>query len=131
SATILLVTDTVWSVISAPSPTSRSDLRIVLAAVLVGLGPGAALGVGRFAYALVLPDMLVALALGIGRAGLLGSMNTGGYLLGALVSHRILSAVGYRRGFYLAAFLQCATLLLMAVAPPFWVMSALRLAQGA
>lgn len=75
--------------------------------------------------------MLVALDLGIGRAGLLGSMNTGGYLLGALVSHRILSAVGYRRGFYLAAFLQCATLLLMAVAPPFWVMSALRLAQGA
>lgn len=75
--------------------------------------------------------MLAALDLGIGRAGLLGSMNTGGYLLGALVSHRILGAVGYRRGFYLAAFLQCVTLLLMAAAPPYWVMGALRLAQGA
>lgn len=102
-----------------------------LAAVLVGLGPGAALGLGRFAYALVLPDMLAALDLGVARAGLLGSANTAGYLLGALVSHRLLGAVGYRRGFYLAAFLQCVTLALMAFAPPFWLMAALRLAQGA
>ncbi len=99
-------------------------------ALFVGLGPAAALGVGRFAYALVLPDMLSALDLGVKQAGFLGSANTGGYLLGAFVSHRVLGALGYRRGFYLAAFLQCLTLLLLVTAPPFWLMAALRLAQG-
>lgn len=109
----------------------RRELAATLgAAALLGLGPAAAIGVGRFAYALVLPDMLSDLGLSLTQAGLLGSANTGGYLLGALLSHRILRAVGHRRGFYLAAVLQCLTLLALAFAPPFTVMAALRLAQG-
>ncbi|MBX3139639.1 MAG: YbfB/YjiJ family MFS transporter [Trueperaceae bacterium] len=105
-------------------------MSTLVAAALLGLGPAAAVGVGRFAYALVLPDMLTGLGLSLTQAGLLGSANTGGYLLGALGSHRILRAAGHGKGFYLAAALQCLTLLALASAPPFWAMAALRLAQG-
>lgn len=72
----------------------------------MALGPAAALGLGRFAYALVLPLMQTAWGLSYAEAGLLGSANTLGYLLGALLSHPFLGRVGYRRGFLLALLLQ-------------------------
>ncbi len=99
-------------------------------ALLLGLGPGAAIGLGRFAYALLLPDMQVALGLTLAQAGLLGSANTGGYLLGALVSHRLLAFTGYRRGFYAALALQALTLLGMGLVAGFPAMAVLRFAQG-
>ncbi|WP_018110724.1 YbfB/YjiJ family MFS transporter [Thermus igniterrae] len=75
-------------------------------AFLLALGPASALGLGRFAYALVLPLMQAAWGLSYAQGGLLGSANTLGYLLGALLSHRLLGQVGYRRGFFLALLLQ-------------------------
>ena len=98
--------------------------------LLLGFGPGAALGAGRFAYALVLPAMQADLGLTFSQAGLLGSANTAGYFVGALVSHRALSAVGYRRGFYAALVLQSVTLALLAFGPGFAPFVALRLVQG-
>lgn len=98
--------------------------------LLLGFGPGAALGVGRFAYALVLPAMQADLGLSFSQAGILGSANTGGYFLGALVSHRVLSAVGYRRGFYGALLLQTLTLALLALGPGFVTFALLRTLQG-
>lgn len=99
--------------------------------LLLGFAPGAAIGVGRFAYALVLPAMQAALELSFAQAGLLGSANTAGYLLGALFSHRVLPLVGYRTGVFAALLLQTATLLLLAAAPTFPYLLALRFAQGA
>ncbi len=99
-------------------------------AVLLGFAPGAALGVGRFAYALVLPDMQRTLSLSYAQAGLLGSANTVGYLVGALISHRLLYRLGYRRGFYAALLLQLPTLLLCALTSSFGLLLALRFAQG-
>lgn len=98
--------------------------------ILLSFGPGAALGIGRFAYALVLPAMQVDLELSYTGAGFLGSANTAGYLLGALVSHRVLNHVGYRQGFYLSLLLQTATILLLAFAPSFGSLIVLRFAQG-
>ena len=95
----------------------------------LGFGPGAALGIGRFAYALVLPDMQMALGLSYAQAGLLGSANTAGYLVGALVSHRVLYAVGYRRGFYASLLLQAVSLALLAVSASFPLLFALRFVQ--
>jgi len=74
--------------------------------VLLALGPALALGLGRFAYALVLPLMQNAWGLSYAQAGILGSANTLGYLVGAFFSHRLLGRVGYRKGFFLALFLQ-------------------------
>jgi predicted MFS family arabinose efflux permease len=98
--------------------------------LILGFGPGAALGAGRFAYALVLPAMQAALQLSFSEAGLLGSANTAGYFLGALISHRVLAAGGYRRVFYASLLLQALTLLLLALAPPFRLIVLLRVAQG-
>lgn len=103
----------------------------MLTGAALGLGPGAAIGLGRFAYALLLPAMQASLQLGLAQAGALGSANTGGYLLGALVSHRVLGAVGYRRGFYASLALQALTLLLMGAEVGLPAMFALRAAQGA
>lgn len=99
--------------------------------LLLGLGPGAALGVGRFGYALVLPAMQVGLDLGFAQLGLLGSANTGGYLIGALISHRVLERLGYRRGFALSLLIQTATLAALAVTAWFPALMALRFIQGA
>jgi hypothetical protein len=51
--------------------------RELLLAFVLGLAPGAAVGIGRFAYALVLPEMQLELGLSYAQAGLLGSANTG------------------------------------------------------
>jgi MFS family permease len=88
------------------------------------------LGAGRFAYALVLPAMQAQLGLTFAQAGLLGSANTVGYLIGALVSHRVLAAVGYRRGFYASLILGSVSLLLLALSPGFALFVLLRLVQG-
>ncbi|ULR40624.1 YbfB/YjiJ family MFS transporter [Thermus sp. NEB1569] len=74
--------------------------------VLLALGPALALGLGRFAYALVLPLMQSAWGLSYVQVGILGSANTLGYLVGAFFSHRLLGRVGYRKGFFLALLLQ-------------------------
>ena len=103
---------------------------MVITGLLLGFGPGAALGAGRFAYALVLPAMQAELGLTFAQAGLLGSANTVGYLLGALISHRVLAAVGYRLGFYASLIIASATLLLLALSPGFAMFVALRVAQG-
>ncbi|MFA7461351.1 MAG: YbfB/YjiJ family MFS transporter, partial [Trueperaceae bacterium] len=54
----------------------------------LGMGPGAAIGLGRFGYSLLLPAMQSALQLTLAQAGALGSANTGGYLVGAVISHK-------------------------------------------
>lgn len=104
--------------------------RLVLLGVLLGFAPGSAIGIGRFGYGLVLPLMQADLGLTLAQAGLVGSANTGGYLLGAALSHTVLGRVGYRRGVYASLFLQVATMLALWLGPPYWVVLALRLAQG-
>lgn len=96
----------------------------------LGFGPGAAIGLGRFGYSLLLPAMQTSLQLTLAQAGALGSANTGGYFLGALISHKVLAAVGYRRGFYGALVLQSVALLLMGLGPSAGVMVFLRAVQG-
>ena len=98
--------------------------------LILGFGPGAALGIGRFAYALVLPAMQVALNLSYAQAGLLGSANTAGYFLGSIISHRVLYKSGYKRGYYGALLLQTLSLLLLASSAHFWFLMVLRFAQG-
>ena len=102
----------------------------LLLGLLLGFAPGAALGAGRFAYALVLPEMQAALELSYSQAGLIGSANTAGYFAGALLSHRILYLTGYRRGFYASLWLQALTLALMIVSPFLPFLMTLRFLQG-
>ncbi len=98
--------------------------------LLLGFAPAAALGVGRFAYALVLPEMQAALGFSYVQAGLLGSANTAGYLLGALISHRVLYWSGYRKGLFASLWLQALSLALLALSNSFPLLMLLRFGQG-
>src|SRR5690606_36827886 len=100
----------------APTAPSYEHL-LVLLGVLLGFAPGSAIGIGRFGYGLVLPLMQADLGLTLAQAGLVGSANTGGYLLGAVASHAVLGRVGYRRGVYAILFLQAATVLALWLGP--------------
>ncbi len=102
----------------------------LLLGFFLGFAPGAAVGIGRFAYALVLPEMQQQLGLSYAQAGYLGSANTAGYLIGALISHRILYKIGYKQGLVFCLFLQTASLLLLSLSLPLAFMMLLRFAQG-
>jgi len=106
-------------------------LHPIIIAFFLGLGPAAALGVGRFAYALVLPEMREALDWSLSEAGYLGSANTFGYLVGSLISHRVLYTVGYRRGLLLALAIQSASLAILYFGGTIYTLSIWRFIQGA
>ena len=53
------------------------------------------LGIGRFAYALVLPDMREDLGWSYSAAGFMNTINAVGYLVGALVASRLIRRVGW------------------------------------
>ncbi len=65
--------------------TKRPEHPLLLALAL-SLGPALALGIGRFAYALLLPAMRADLGLSFAAAGALNTANAAGYLVGALGS---------------------------------------------
>ncbi|MCF4165580.1 YbfB/YjiJ family MFS transporter [Zavarzinia compransoris] len=60
----------------------------------LALAPAIALGISRFAYALILPDMRDDLGWSYALAGWLNASNAVGYLLGAMVASRLIAAVG-------------------------------------
>jgi len=66
-----------------------------------------AMGIGRFAYTPILPEMAAALHLTASEAGLIASANFAGYLIGALVAAAAFFAPR-RRGWMLGALLASA-----------------------
>ncbi|PWR21842.1 YbfB/YjiJ family MFS transporter [Zavarzinia compransoris] len=80
------------------------DLRLVLA---LAMASAIALGVSRFAYALILPDMRDDLGWSYALAGWLNASNAIGYLLGALVAPRAIVARG-AFGMTVAGAVACA-----------------------
>ncbi len=65
----------------------------------LALGPATALGLGRFAYALLLPSMRRDLHWSFATAGAMNSANAVGYLAGSLVASMVARRCGARRGF--------------------------------
>ena len=53
------------------------------------------LGIGRFAYALVLPDMREDLGWSYSAAGFMNTINAVGYLVGAFAASRLIQRVGW------------------------------------
>ena len=65
---------------------------------MLSLAPTVGLGIGRFAYSLVLPDMRDSLAWSYSAAGFMNTINAAGYLAGALVAfqaHQAFRPVGH------------------------------------
>ena len=101
--------------------------RLIL---VLSLTPTIGLGLGRFAYSLVLPDMREALGWSYSAAGFMNTINAAGYLAGALVASRLV------RRFGLAAVVRWGTLAcvvslaLCALSGNFVVLSFARLLAG-
>ena len=101
--------------------------RLIL---IVSLAPTIGLGIGRFAYALVLPDMRDALGWSYSAAGFMNTINAVGYLAGALLASRMIRRFGLPRTVRWGTLAAVASLALCAISGNFFVLSFARLLAG-
>ncbi len=80
----------------------------------------AVLGLGRFSLGMLLPSMGSDLALGYSRMGFIGTGNFFGYLLGVLVSSRLVKDFGYRTVISCGIFLVGGSMIFLGRANGFW-----------
>jgi MFS family permease len=110
-------------------PTAKTThLGIVLG---LAMGPAIGLGLGRFAYALLLPSMRLDLGWSYAAAGAMNTANAGGYLIGAIAAAPVAARYGDRRGFLLGLLLAAASLLATGLSSDYAVLAVLRAVAGA
>lgn len=89
---------------SHPAPV-LSPQRVIALALALSLGAAISLGITRFAYGLLLPPMRADLGWSYTLAGAMNTVNALGYLLGALVTPRLLRRFGPARLMLVGAWL--------------------------
>ena len=105
-----------------------THLGIVLG---LAMGPAVGLGLGRFAYALLLPSMRLDLGWSYAQAGAMNTANAAGYLIGALAAAPFAARFGDKRGFLLGLLLTAASLLATGLTSDYAVLALLRAIAGA
>lgn len=85
-------------------------------AAALALGPLVALGLTRFAYALLLPDMRATLGWSLAQAGALNTANAIGFIAGALCASRLGARFGAARVFTAMLLASAVSLASMALA---------------
>ena len=113
----------------APDRPSRlaHPARLIL---ILSLAPTVGLGIGRFAYALVLPDMRDSLGWSYSAAGFMNTINAAGYLAGALVASRLIRRFGLAAAVRWGTLACVVSLALCAMSGNFVVLSFARLLAG-
>jgi predicted MFS family arabinose efflux permease len=101
--------------------------RLIL---ILSLAPTIGLGIGRFAYALVLPDMRESLGWSYSAAGFMNTMNAVGYLTGALLASRVIKRFGLGASIRWSTVACVLALALCALTGNFVVLSFSRLLIG-
>jgi predicted MFS family arabinose efflux permease len=101
--------------------------RLIL---ILSLAPTVGLGIGRFAYALVLPDMRDALGWSYSAAGFMNTVNAAGYLAGALVASRLIKRFGLAATVRWSTLACLLSLALSAISGNFFILSFARLLVG-
>ena len=101
--------------------------RLIL---ILSLAPTIGLGIGRFAYSLVLPDMRATLHWSYSAAGFMNTINAVGYLAGALLASRMIRRFGLSRTVRLGTLACLLSLMLCATSGNFVVLSFARLLVG-
>ena len=96
----------------------------------VSLAPVVGLGIGRFAYSLVLPDMRDSLGWSYSAAGFMNTVNAVGYLAGALIASRLIRRFGLSAAVRGGALACIVSLALCALSGQFVVLSSARLLAG-
>jgi predicted MFS family arabinose efflux permease len=110
-----------------PPPPYPHPARLIL---IVSLAPTICLGIGRFAYSLVLPDMRDSLGWSYSAAGFMNTINAVGYLAGALVASRVIKRTGLAASVRWGTLACVASLALCALSGNFVVLSFARLLAG-
>src|ERR1700704_6812759 len=101
--------------------------RLIL---ILSLAPTVGLGIGRFAYARVLPDMRDALGWSYSAAGFMNTINAAGYLAGALMASQLVKRFGVSAAVRWGTLACVASLVLCALSGNFVVLSFARLLAG-
>jgi predicted MFS family arabinose efflux permease len=70
-----------------------------LLSLVLSLGAASVIGLARFSYALLLPPMRADLGWTYGQSGIVGAANALGYLVGAVLTMKLVRAFGNRRLF--------------------------------
>jgi predicted MFS family arabinose efflux permease len=101
--------------------------RLIL---ILSLAPTIGLGIGRFAYSLVLPDMRDSLGWSYSAAGFLNTINAAGYLAGALVASKLIKRFGLSATVRWGTLVCVVSLALSALSGNFIILSLARLLVG-
>lgn len=104
-----------------------TPMRVVIG---LAMGPAVALGLARFAYALLLPPMRADLGWSFADAGAMNTSNATGYLAGALVAAPIGKRVGDKRLFAIGLLLTALAVGASGLTANFTVLLTLRLLAG-
>src|SRR6184192_1102849 len=105
----------------------QSYLHPALLILIVSLAPTIGLGIGRFAYSLVLPDMRDSLGWSYSAAGFMNTINAAGYLAGALMASRLIKRYGLSAAIRWGTLACVVTLAVCALSGNFVVLSLARL----
>ena len=98
--------------------------------IVLSLAPTIGLGIGRFAYSLVLPDMRDSLGWSYSAAGFMNTINAAGYLAGALIASALVKRVGLSAVVRWGTIAAVVSLALCALSGNFVVLSFARLLAG-
>ncbi|MGO8908017.1 MAG: YbfB/YjiJ family MFS transporter [Bradyrhizobium sp.] len=101
--------------------------RLIL---ILSLAPTVGLGIGRFAYSLVLPDMREALGWSYSAAGFINTINAAGYLAGALMASKLIKRFGLAAAVRWGTLACLVSLALCALSGDFVILSFARLLAG-
>ena len=111
--------------VAVPRPAHPARLILILS-----LAPIIGLGIGRFAYSLVLPDMRDSLGWSYSAAGFMNTINAAGYLAGALAAAKLIKRIGLAATVRWGTFACVVALALCALSGNFVVLSFARLLGG-
>jgi predicted MFS family arabinose efflux permease len=111
----------------APDRPYAHPARLIL---ILSLTPTVGLGIARFAYALVLPDMRDTLGWSYSAAGFMNTINAVGYLAGALIAARCIKRFGLSAALRWGTLACLMSLALCALSGNFIVLSSARLLAG-
>jgi predicted MFS family arabinose efflux permease len=109
-----------------PSPPAH-PARLILT---LSLAPIVGLGIGRFAYSLVLPDMRDSLGWSYSAAGFMNTINAAGYLAGALLAAKLIKRFGLSATVRWGTLACVVSLALSALSGNFIILSFARLLVG-
>ncbi|KQW19691.1 MFS transporter [Afipia sp. Root123D2] len=115
---------------SAPENSSPPQAHALRTILVLALAPAIGLGIGRFAYSLVLPDMRDALGWSYATAGFMNTINAAGYLAGALGAAAFIRRYGLFAAVWVGTVACVISLALCAITGNVIVFSFARLLAG-